>query len=229
MTPLIALLLWAWFDSAETAYDVRPAPAQRAEMMSGRDQAWVPAKTITWGPKQSLTHFRALWNMTGVFLRFDVEDPQPWHTMTKRDQHLWEEEVVEIFIDVQGDGRNYAEIEVNPANVVCDLRMISGEPKKKGELEWDFPGLRTRTIRKPEGWTALLFLPWSGFRALSPAAAKMKLPHEGGPQWRFNVFRIERPGGASAPAANAVFAAWSPTGSPSFHVPSAFRQMTFVK
>jgi hypothetical protein len=148
--------------------------------------------------------------------------------MTKRDQHLWDEEVVEIFIDVEGKGKNYAEIEVNPVNVVCDLRMISGEPAKKGELEWNFPGLGTRTIKTASGWTALLFLPWSGFRKLSPTAASMKLPHEGGPPWRFNVFRIERPNGPSDPRRGAIFEAWSPTGSPSFHVPSAFRTMQFV-
>jgi len=41
----------------------------------------------------------------------------------------------------------------------------------------------------------------------------------------FNVFRIKRPGGPEAPEAGAVFAAWSPTGSPSFHVPEAFRPL----
>ncbi|HYO80644.1 MAG TPA: carbohydrate-binding family 9-like protein [Bryobacteraceae bacterium] len=222
----IAILLFA---AAEAAYDVRPAPAQRAELLSGRDRAWTPAKTVTWGAKPYTTQFRALWNNSGLFVRFDVEDASPWHTMTRRDQQLWDEEVVEIFIDVEGQGRNYAEVEVNPANVVCDLRMVSGEPKKKGEIEWDFSGLQTRTFRNDTGWTALLFMPWSGFRALSPAAAAMKLPHEGGPPWRFNVFRIERPGGPSAPARDAVFAAWSPTGKASFHVPAAFRVMQFVR
>jgi hypothetical protein len=59
--------------------------------------------------------------------------------------HLWEEEVVEIFLDPSRTGRNYAEVELNPDNVVCDVRMISGEPNKQMDLSWDMKS-RRRTV-----------------------------------------------------------------------------------
>ena len=71
--------------------------------------------------------------------------------MTRRDEHLWDEEVVEIFIDLDRSGRDYYELEVNPANVVCDLRMISPWPDKKGDIDWDLG--RARDPRPPLGAT----------------------------------------------------------------------------
>ena len=35
----------------------------------------------------------------GLHVRFDAQDPSPWFTKTARDDRLWEEEVVEIFLD----------------------------------------------------------------------------------------------------------------------------------
>ena len=85
---------------------------------------------------------RASGTRSGLFLRFDADDAAPWHTMTKRDEHLWEEEVVEIFLDLDRSGRDYAELEINPANVVCDVRMISpcaeqeGRPRLEHRRAW---------------------------------------------------------------------------------------------
>ena len=49
------------------------------------------------------------------------------------------------------------------------------------------------------------------------------MPPKAGDAWRFNVFRIKRPGGPKAPGEGAVFAAWSVPDGQSFHVPAKFR------
>lgn len=210
-------------------YDVQAATAPKAALLGGSEHVWRTAREVSWGPQKYLTKFRALWSREGLYLRFDSTDPKPWHTMTKRDEHLWEEEVVEIFLDPDGSGRNYAEIEVNPANVICDVRMVRPSPDKLSDLAWDHEGLESRVIPREGGWIATVFLPWEGFRSLSHEASKLTLPPSPGSEWRFNLFRIERPGGPQAPAKDGVFAAWSPTGQPSFHVPAAFRSFRFVK
>jgi hypothetical protein len=213
---------------ANAGYDVRPATASQAALLSANEPAWKSAEAIRWGPAPYSTQFRALWTSAGLYIRFDSDDPQPWNTMTKRDEHLWEEEVVEAFLDVDGSGKNYAEIEISPANVICDVRMVRASPDKLSDLSWNHDGLRSRVKHTTKGWTATAFLPWSGFRSLSPEAAKLQMPPAAGTAWRFNVYRIERPGGPKEPAKNGVFAAWSPTGQPSFHVPAAFREFRFV-
>jgi hypothetical protein len=195
---------------------------------------WSNAQAIEWGPQGYKTTFRALWNDQDLWLRFDVEDPSPWNTMTKRDEHLWDEEVVEIFLDLDGTGKDYAEYELSPANVLCDVKMDSPWPNVQSNLEWNHEGIETAVEKKAAsanfrgGWVGILRLPWKGFHSLPAVAEKRAVaPPKAGTVWKFNLFRIERPGGPQDPKTDAVFAAWSPTGKPSFHYPPAFRSITF--
>ena len=218
---------------AEGFYFVRPTVASATLLLGGDDDTWREADRVAWGPAAYRTSFRALWTGDGLYLRFDASDREPWNTMEERDDPIWDEEVVEIFLDLDGSGAHYAEVELSPANVVCDVRMIQGSPDKKMDLAWDLAGLSTRVLPRAGGlsglssWSGLLFLPWDGFASL-PSARNVSLPPEKGDTWRFNVYRIERPGGKNAPNENAVFAAYSPTGSPSFHVPASFQGFVFA-
>jgi hypothetical protein len=217
---------------SEPDYSVAGTAASRDALLAASPDAWSDAAPIEWGPDRYRTAFRALWDADGLYLLWDATDPDPWHTMTKRDEHIWDEEVVEIFIDLDGTGRDYYELEINPANVVCDLRMVSPWPDQKGDIDWDLEGLETRVHARTDdqgattGWTATAFLPWSGLRSL-PSAREIALPPEPGDNWRFNVFRIKRPGGPQEPAKDAVFAAWSPPSGRSFHDAGAFRPLRF--
>jgi len=194
----------------------------------GEPGGWSEAPIATFGPDRYRTEFRALWSGEGLWIRFDAVDPNPWNTFTRRDDPLWEEEVVEIFIDPDGDGLNYAEVEISPANVVTDLLMFRGDPGKRSDIDWDFAGLQTwvTPLRDGrEGWTAIALLPWEGFATLPETATPV--PPAPGDSWRFNIFRIKRPGGPESPQSDAVFAAWSPPPGPSFHVPEVFGTMIF--
>ena len=130
---------------AEGSYRVEPTAASR-RLLDADDEDWRAASRISFGPAAYRTSFRALWDVDGLYLRFDVSDPSPWHTMTKRDDPIWDEEVVEIFLDLDGSGTHYAEIELSPANVVCDVRMISGSPDKRMDLDFDVAGLASRVV-----------------------------------------------------------------------------------
>lgn len=216
---------------ASPSYDVKPAPDAHAALLQAEDTAWTTAPVIRWGSAPHETRFRALWSERGLYLRWDADDPAPWHTMTNRDDHLWEEEVVEIFLDPSWKGTGYWELEISPANVVCDVRMEDVYPNVTSDLKWDHQGLETHVRHekddagKPVRWIATAFAPWTGFARL-PVDAGVALPPRPGDTWGFNVFRIERPGGPGDPKRN-VGGAWSPTGKPSFHVPDAFRRFTF--
>lgn len=227
-----ALLLAATLAAGEASYTVVRAQAERAALLGPSEEGWSQASRIAWGPVKYETAFRALWDETGLYVRFDARDPDPWSTMTKRDEHLWEEEVVEIFLDLDRWGKDYAEVEVSPANVICDVRMVAPWPNKESDLTWNLEGLESRVHLRRDaqgntsGWTAAAFFPWNGFRSL-PSARAARLPPKPGDRWRFNVFRIERPHGKRDPEKDGVFAAWSPTGQPSFHVPAAFRDFVY--
>jgi len=235
MRALLAAAVFALAPATATAPEYAAAHTGAAPMrlLAAEEPAWAQAGGVEWGPAARATRFRALWGEAGLFLRFDAVDPDPWHTMTRRDEHLWEEEVVEIFLDPGRAGRDYYELEISPANVVCDVRMIAPSPDKKMDLAFDLSGLETKVRLNKDGsgrttgWTATALLPWSGLASL-PSARGVALPPKPGDRWRFNLFRIERPGGPRAPEKDALEVAWSPTGEPSFHVPAAFRELVFT-
>jgi hypothetical protein len=211
-------------------YTIAHTRASDADLLRADDAAWADVPAIDWGPSPWVTRFRGVSTPAALLLRFDVYDDKPWHTMTRRDEHIWEEEVVEIFLDPDRTGLNYYELEINPVNVLCDLVVVKPWPELHSDPAWDFAGVETRVVpyrgehAGPDGWTATARLPWQGFRALPSRAA---LPPQPGDKWRFNLYRIKRPRGPARPHDDVIHAAWSPTGGPSFHVPAAFRDFVF--
>ncbi len=218
-------------DTPTPRYVAARTSAEPEALLDAGDGAWAAAQRITWGPEAVATSFRALWTSARFLVRYDVTDPAPWHTLTRRDERLWNEEVVELFLDVGATGRSYAELEWNPVNTVVDLWVDRAE--NRFDKDWDVAGLESRVhVRKDPagratGWTVVAFLPWSSLGAKAPAGTA--LPPKPGDRWRFNVFRIERPGGPGEPEKDAQYLAWSPTGQPSFHVPQAFGELVFAE
>jgi hypothetical protein len=163
-------------------YVVAKLPSPAPGLLGATADAWRDAAAIDWGPERYRTTFQACWDVTALHIRFDAVDTAPWFTMRTRDAHLWEEEVVEIFLDAEGAGVNYAELEINPANVVCDLRVERPAPAVSSHTQWDWAGLESAVVPLAdphgtrEGWTAVARLPWDGLRSLSPAAARTSPP-----------------------------------------------------
>ena len=215
-------------------YNVLALDRKAPDLIEPESSAWSTPDVVKWGPAPYLTCFRARWDEEALHVRFDAADTAPWHTMTRRDDHIWEEEVVEIFLDADGSGLHYAELEISPANVVCDLDVVTPWPNLKSVTAWDWDGMTSAVhagvepSAGPDGWTAIARLPWAGLRSLYPDSSRVTLPPAAGEAWRFNVFRIKRPAGPSRPAEGVVYAAWSRPAGPSFHDPAAFRPLTFV-
>jgi hypothetical protein len=146
------------------------------------------------------TEASLLWDDHALYVAFSCRDQEIWATMTTQDSSLWNEEVVEVFIDPDGDGRDYYELEVNPLNVVVDLKIFTLKPEWKSDVPgFDTKNLKTAvkvygTVNDPAdrdtGWTVEMAIPWEGFEEI-PGGTKPKP----GDQWRLNLYRIERGGG----------------------------------
>jgi hypothetical protein len=212
-------------------YDVHRTAGDPARLLAGDDGSWSAAAAIEWGAAPWTTRFRALWSPTALFLRFDAADERPWHTMTKKDEHIWNEEVVEIFLDPAGTGLGYAELEVSHVNVICDLIVHTPWPKVHSDPAWDLFGLQTQvtpwkeTGAGPDGWSAMAVIPWPAFDALTSKAPS--LPPKARDAWKFNVYRIKRPHGPKEPERDVAYNAWSSTGGGSFHKPDHFGTFVF--
>jgi hypothetical protein len=160
------------------------------------------------------TQVRCAWDDAEFRVFYACTDEYVWATMTRRNDPLWEEEVVEVFIDPSGDLQAYFEFEVNPLNAILDLVLRKNRSGWKKDLSWDCDGFRSAVQRTETGWNAELAIPFGSIAGESPAI---------GAEWRVNFYRIDRP--MDVPR---ELTAWSPTLLGTFHEPSRFGRLRFV-
>ena len=165
----------------------------------------VSGRPPVWG-----TEVRVGRHQEELLVLFICQDPDPSATFTQRDDPLWEEDVVEVFIDPFGDLDCYFEVEINPLNTVLDgfIRRLRGGLRK--DFSWNCEGLRTATGLLAYGWVAGLAIPFKGLGECNLS------------RWRINFCRIERP--KDQPR---ELSAWSPTLAGTFHLPERFGTLTF--
>lgn len=168
------------------------------------------------GPAEQQTAVRLCWDARGLYVRFDCADRDAWGSYSQRDDPLWREEAVELFLAPdQAVPTAYYELEVSPAGTLFDARVHNPAGDRDGmtvDRRWDCPGLRWRTGRtgRSEDWWAVLAIPWHG---VTPT------PEDRPRLWRANFYRIERPHDGAT-----ELSCWSPTltDPPDFHRPARF-------
>jgi hypothetical protein len=176
------------------------------------------------GPARQQTAVRLHATRSALTAAFECHDTDPWGSLTRRDDPLYSEECVEVFLAPGGlDPVDYFEFEVNPLGALFDARIHNPTGRRESlvaNIQWNAPGAVWEAARAPEAgyWRASLTLPWADLGFPDPAA----LP----PTWRVNFYRIDRP----RDGAPAEFSCWSPTlESPAnFHVPARFGTLRLV-
>lgn len=189
------------------------------------DAAWKSSNAISLllqdgsGEPRLKTIARLCYDDTCLYVAFECADTTIAATMTQRDDPIYDEEVVEIFLDPDCDELTYCEFEVNPLNTVFDA-LVFNPTGKKGEIDtsWDCAGLRTAVIVSDDEsmWTVEMAIP---FASLPGALHTPPLP---GDTWRANLYRIER-------SPDEEYTCWSPTLAvpANYHVPSKFGTLLF--
>ncbi len=192
------------------------------------DPAWARAAAVNLvnsldgSPARVRTTARLLWDDRYLYVSFDCEDPDVWSTFTKRDEPLYTQEVVEIFIDADGDGRTYNEIEVSPANVLFDAYFP--ERRQGMDLSWDSQALTAVTVQgtlndasdTDQGWRVEMRIP------IDRLAAVPHVPPRPGDRWRFNLYRLEHHGRKEVEGQ-----AYSPPRVGDFHALNRFAWLVF--
>ncbi|MEK3884052.1 carbohydrate-binding family 9-like protein [Paenibacillus sp. PL2-23] len=178
------------------------------------DAVWLSNNMTGLSPKEQ-TEVRACWSEEGLFIRYLCEDTWIRSDYRKRDDPLYEQDVIEVFIDETGEGRSYIELEVSPYNIIFDA-VISNDGIDTitgSDLQWDIPCLQTSVDRTEEGLLQyLLVIPFTTFQS-APAQ---------GTKWRMNFYRIDEDRlGARE------YQAWSPTLANNFHIPAKFGTLVF--
>ncbi len=173
---------------------------------------------------------KILWDDNYLYVAFYCQDDKIWATYEDRDDPLYREDVVEVYIDPDADGKNYLEIEVNPLNTIFDLWLT--KPYSSGgaaEIGWTMDGLNTAisadgTISdnadQDTAWICEMAMPFSEMKF---AASSMNFPPMAGDKWRFNLYRFDR---ASTNDPNGEATGWSQT-TGGQHEPDRFGVITF--
>ncbi|MGQ0506454.1 MAG: carbohydrate-binding family 9-like protein [Myxococcaceae bacterium] len=179
--------------------EYRVKKVERAPKIDGvlDDAIWkeaTPVELVTSydGRKPSLrTTARIVRDDEGLYVAFDCEDPDVWGTLLTRDADIYNQEVVEVFLDANGDGRTYNELEVSPHNVIFDAYF----PARRQGMDLTFDAKMETAVKvrgtldnagdRDEGWSVELKIPFA------PLAEVPHRPPQSGDRWRFNLYRLE--------------------------------------
>jgi hypothetical protein len=153
------------------------------------------------------TRAKMLWDAEYFYIAADIRDPHVWGTLTKHDEIVFHDNDFEVFIDPNGDAREYYELEVNALGTVFDL-FLYRRYKEDGPAEhgWNAAGLKTfvhvdGTLNDPtdtdKGWTLEWAIPWSAFKPPNwdkPGFGEKErgaAAPKDGEEWRLNFSRVQ--------------------------------------
>ena len=182
-------------------------------------------QTMTGAKGAFAAHVRVAYDAQNLYCAFDVADDYLKSTFTQPDDHLWEQDAVEIMLDPDGDGRNYFEIQASTGGVVFDTRYDTRRrPPPFGEIAWSSHALAKLALdgtpnddEADRGYTVEMAIPWSAFDAGGTPAD----PPGPGEQWRMNFFVMD----AREHGQRAV--GWSPPMIGDFHTLNRFGRVVF--
>jgi len=143
------------------------------------------------GTPPNSTYARLSYDAEALYVGFECQDPDIWTTYTKRDDPIYNQEAVEIFIDVDRDLHTYVELQQSPANVHFDA-AFEGRRKNMDtgyNAEYETALALDGTLNQPDdvdrGFSAEWRIPFNQIKGLST-------PPKPGDSWRINLFRLDK-------------------------------------
>ncbi|WP_229253624.1 carbohydrate-binding family 9-like protein [Dyadobacter sp. NIV53] len=230
--------------------------SEKAIKIDGRldDRSWKNAK---WsdsfvdieGNKKPLplqqTKVKMLWDDEHLYIAAVLDEEHIWAYQNKKDQIVYLENDFEVFIDPDGDTKNYYELEINAINNTFDLFL----PKTycnggRAQLKWDIKELKSavsvdgtvnNAADKDKKWTVEIAIPFASLSKENVPAIYPKNKSE----WRINFSRVnwqhnvtdgkysrkkDTKTNQTLPEYNWV---WSPQGVVNMHIPEHWGYLIF--
>jgi hypothetical protein len=138
-----------------------------------------------------------LWDDDNLYIGAEMEEPHVRATLTEHDSVIFRDNDFEVFLDPDGDGTMYSELEINAFNTTWDLLLVkpyrAGGPPVDG---FELKGLKSAVhidgkINDPshldKGWTLEIAIPWKSLTQIAGCPS----PPKDGDQWRINFSRVE--------------------------------------
>jgi len=192
------------------------------------DPVWAAApvvgkflNNVDGSPSPLETEAKILYDDRFLYFGYRCQDENVWATLKKRDEHLWTEEVFEVFLRADLRYKSYIELEVNPLGALIDIYLVDVrkplhyESWNSEKIAWAVQVDGTVDGKgKDRGWSCELALP------MEDVVPAPNIPPKPGDRWMLNLYRVE-----SKPQKAAL--AWSPTYRNDFHIPDKFGVIVF--
>ena len=160
-----------------------------------------------------------------LYFAFVVGDDYLKSKFETTDDHLWEQDTVEVMFDPDGDTKNYFELQVSPGGVHFDTRYDSPrQPRPFGHVDWDSHveakvqlNGKLNDGASDQGYVVEFAVPFAAFATGEPPVP----PPAAAASWRINFFVMDaREQGQRA-------AAWSAPRVGDFHTLEKFGRVVF--
>lgn len=173
------------------------------------------------------TSVRMLWDDQHLYIGAELEEDDIVARLTQRDTIIYHDNDFEVFIDPDGDGQHYFEIENNARGVVFDLML--DKPYRSGGsffIPWNCEGLQlavhcdgtlNKSKDKDRRWFVEMAIPFAALKRDFNDPRDYKV-------WRINFSRVQWLH-EGQPEENWV---WSPTGRVDMHMPDRWGFLRFV-
>ena len=192
------------------------------------DPVWAAApvvgkflNNVDGSPSPLETEAKILYDDRFLYFGYRCQDENVWATLMKRDEHLWTEEVFEVFLRADLRYKSYIELEVNPLGALIDIYLVDVrkplhyESWNSEKIAWAVQVDGTVDGKGGDrGWLCELALP------MEDVVPAPNIPPKPGDRWMLNLYRVE-----SKPQKAAL--AWSPTYRNDFHIPDKFGVIVF--
>lgn len=198
-------------DSGTPTYTVEKVDAETAEAISvdGKleEDVWEEIDALELSSMRSGANFATEVDVfrtdEHLYLGARLEDTHIWSKKAERDANLWEEEVLEMFVDPNGDAKNYLELQINPKGTVFDAnfetRKGTGDGSDREQIDrakkFDLEGLESAvdvdgTLNdesdEDKQWTVELKVPLESIPEVDGDTSFDE-------PWAVNLYRFDRP------------------------------------
>lgn len=221
--------------SAQRKLQVRHLGPGQAILVDGKldEPAWKNAvssglfvNTMNGNPVEQAAQVKLLWDEQNLYIGFEFADSDVWGSFEKHDDKLWTQEAAEVFLDPDGDGKTYVELQVSPRNVTFDSWLPG---YRQNDNAWDsgmqtavqVQGTLNQRDDKDTGWTVEMRVPMSAVRGRLETVKGV--PPQIGTEWRANFFRMDQENGKPQTASS-----WSPPLVGDFHALDKFGSLVFA-
>ena len=169
---------------------------------AGARSASVASDAPTRSTVKERARFRMLWDDVYLYFAAEAFDDFYKATHSTRDSRVWQEDCIEIYLDVEGRKGRYYEMDFNSAGVIWDSMALRHRDGRVLVLKgWTPASLEVATARSDSGWVL------EGRIRLDEFVGADGIPPGHGDMWRGNVYYIDY----GKKKRDVSYVAWQPT------------------